>query len=111
MIFLRTDWPNFVHNVKLLIAWADLLLQLCSVSIPAVIKIIYWSAVPLKNICWNGVLLRSSITTPLIISRFTQKFRQMYLRNGIFRKFKDEVFVAENTAVFSTEFSDLYSAI
>jgi len=49
MIFLRTNWSNFVHKVtSLVIVRADLP-EHCRISVPAVINNIYWSAVPVQK--------------------------------------------------------------
>jgi len=49
MIFLRSNWPNFVHKVtSLVIVRADLP-ERCSISVPAVINNIYRSAVPAQK--------------------------------------------------------------
>jgi len=66
MIFLRTNWSNFVYKVTFIVR-ADLP-ERCSISIPAVINNIYRSAVPAQKYLpeRRSGPARSGTTTPLI---------------------------------------------
>jgi len=84
MIFLRTNWPNFAHKeINLLKVRADLPKH-CSISVPAVINNIYWSAVPAQKYLperRSAAFRHRYIPVSTLTDKYTAELFRIYLKD------------------------------